>query len=430
MAVAATLALERPLTISMSTLRSLVRGLFAATVIVSPVVFSEPAPTDLGMAALFVLLPFVGILKVSRTLIILLAFFLVESAGAYFASGFSNDMQRAAVHTSVSLFMYISAFVTAAFVRADPARHSRLILNAYLVASLIASAVAIAGYFDVVPALSESLTRYGRATGTFKDPNVFGPFLIPGILYALDRALSSRPARALMWLAPVAPIGFALLISFSRGAWINCVLALALYAYVSFVSAPLNRTRLKLVGLLAGATFGGLLTLALAEAIPSVGNLLAERASLSQTYDQGPEGRFGGHVKAERLIAEHPLGIGAFTFSDVYHHEDVHDVYLNMMLNAGWIGGLAYMGGLALTLLLGLNHLLKAGPERQIFLVAFAALAGNVFEGQIIDTDHWRHIYLMMGLVWGLMLAHQPALRPQLATRAMQRLPRRRGFAT
>ena len=36
------------------------------------------------------------------------------------------------------------------------------------------------------------MTRYGRATGLFKDPNVFGPFLVPALVYALEPA---RPAR-------------------------------------------------------------------------------------------------------------------------------------------------------------------------------------------------------------------------------------------
>jgi hypothetical protein len=28
-----------------------------------------------------------------------------------------------------------------------------------------------------------------------------------------------------------------------------------------------------------------------------------------------------------------------------------------------------------------------------------------VLEGIIIDLDHWRHFYLLMALVWGLMLS-------------------------
>lgn len=41
------------------------------------------------------------------------------------------------------------------------------------------------------------------------------------------------------------------------------------------------------------------------------------------------------------------------------------------------------------------------------FLVAYAAFLGVVVEGAIIDTDHWRHFYLLLALIWGLM-AGQP----------------------
>jgi len=27
---------------------------------------------------------------------------------------------------------------------------------------------------------------------------------------------------------------------------------------------------------------------------------------------------------------------------------------------------------------------------------------GEAFEGLIVDTDHWRHFFLVLGLVWGL----------------------------
>lgn len=95
------------------------------------------------------------------------------------------------------------------------------------------------------------------------------------------------------------------------------------------------------------------------------------------------------------------MGIGALQFSTAYHHEDVHNVYLSMFLNAGWAGGLAYVAIIALSLGLGSAHALATTPARPIFLVAYAALLGLVVEGWIIDTDHWRHFYLLLALVWG-----------------------------
>jgi hypothetical protein len=46
--------------------------------------------------------------------------------------------------------------------------------------------------------------RYGRATGPFKDPNVFGPFLVPALVYGLSRLAGLRlrksiPCSAFSW---------------------------------------------------------------------------------------------------------------------------------------------------------------------------------------------------------------------------------------
>ena len=42
-----------------------------------------------------------------------------------------------------------------------------------------------------------------------------------------------------------------------------------------------------------------------------MGSFLQDRASLTQSYDVGPAGRFGGQDKAVGLILANPLGLGA-----------------------------------------------------------------------------------------------------------------------
>ena len=34
--------------------------------------------------------------------------------------------------------------------------------------------------------------------------------------------------------------------------------------------------------------------------------------------------------------------------------------------------------------------------------VVMAAFFGMAIEGLVIDTDHWRHLYLIMAMIWGL----------------------------
>jgi len=54
---------------------------------------------------------------------------------------------------------------------------------------------------------------------------------------------------------------------------------------------------------------------------------------------------------------------------------------------------------------LGFRHVMKATETRPLFLIAYAAFVGVALEGLIIDTDHWRHFYLLMAIIWGLMSA-------------------------
>src|SRR5262249_28863506 len=112
--------------------------------------------------------------------------------------------------------------------------------------------------------------------------------------------------------------------------------------------------------------------------------------------------------KAGNIVLERPLGVGALEFSDHYHNEDVHNVYLSMFLNAGWLGGYVFAFLVLLTCLAGFAHALRPLATRPLFLVAYAAFLGVALEGFVIDTDHWRHFYLLFALVWGLMAAPAP----------------------
>ena len=368
------------------------------------IVFTEPAPVDLLTISLIILLPAVGLVAIKPGMIVVLSIWLAAAAAAFVASAFSNDIARSSIHSGISVYLYLATFVFAAFVAKRPVAHTKLILHAYQWAAFITAIAGVIGYFGLAPGADEMFTKFGRATGTFKDPNVYGPFLVPGLLYAVHQCVTRPLHRAALQAVMVLFLGFAILLSFSRGAWINMGLAFAIYGYCSFISAPANLQRLKMIALGAFGAFAVLGGLVAATQIDGVGKLLEERAQLSQSYDEGPEGRFGGHEKAKRLILENPLGIGAGTFTGVHHHEDVHNVYLSMFLNAGWLGGLLFILMCALTTIYGLRHAFKRTASQPLFVIALAAFIGNVFEGFVIDIDHWRHFYLLMAIVWGLML--------------------------
>lgn len=372
------------------------------TFALSGIVFSEPAPTDALAIGLCILLPVIGLVEVRPALALYVALWLVAAACALLAAGFSSDIARTVTHTAVTLYLYVASFVTAAFIARSPRHHGDIVLSGTTAAALLGALAGIAGYFSLLPGAYDLFTRYGRATGTFKDPNVFGPFLVPALLYLLHVALDRPLLRALPVLGGALLLALGVLLSYSRGAWLNLAVALTAWSWLAYVTAPTPERRQRIVSAVAGATALAAIAAAAAAQLPQVQSLLSERASLTQSYDVGPEGRFGGQQKAVALIASNPLGIGAQQFVPVYHHEEVHNVYLSIVLNAGWLGGGVYWIMVAVTLFLGLRGSFHAGPAQGLMILAFAAFLANALEGVIIDSDHWRHFYLLMAMIWGI----------------------------
>jgi O-Antigen ligase len=369
----------------------------------SGIVFSEPAPVDALTIGLMILLPAAGLVVINPLLMTYLSVWMVAAASACLAATLSLDLEPSAIHTGVSLYLYASSFIFAGFVARRPVEHTNLLFSGWLAAALAAGLAGMMGYFSAFPGAAELFTKFGRAAGTFKDPNVFGPFLVAPFLYCLHLALDRSAAKTILPLAAAGFLAAALFLSFSRGAWINLGVATALYAYLSVVTAPNTAQRHRIAGFMVAGALVVTAVVLLALQFDAVTKLVDQRATFDQGYDNGPDGRFGGQGKAVGLILSNPLGIGAQQFSPVYHHEEVHNVYLSTVLNAGWLGGGIYWIMVALTAGLGFRHSLKATAARPLFLIAYAAFIATAAEGSIIDTDHWRHFYLLMAIVWGLM---------------------------
>ena len=69
---------------------------------------------------------------------------------------------------------------------------------------------------------------------------------------------------------------------------------------------------------------------------------------------------------------------------------------------------------MAWTLAIGFRFLLRDRPWQPYLMIAWIVIVGHVIIGNVIDTDHWRHFYLPLGIVWGcgaLEWRHQRALR-------------------
>lgn len=399
----ATIAYNR-LTIPRSALLS---AILALAMLTSSVVFTEPAPVDVLMAGFIVALCILGCGRVGPATTINMALWLPVIALGFLATTLSPDFSKALIHQIVTLFLLLGAAAIAAFVAADPERRAKLVFNFYVAGVAIACVLAYIGYFKLLPGAHELFTKYERARGTFKDPNVFGAAIAPAMTY-LCWQLLRRPSRSallpallFMFMAP------AMILTFSRGAWVSLFVSLVVLLFIAMTRTRRASDNFRMLVYAVTGFIAMVATMMAILQIPEVSDLLRQRASLTQGYDEGPEGRFGGQTKAIRLILDNPLGIGTFTFRAKHHHEEVHNVFLTQFHNAGWIGGLLFIASISLTFVLGLIGAMRVGALQGSMAVATACMAGLIVEGFVIDSDHWRHFFIILGLMWGLSDAAQ-----------------------
>ena len=376
------------------------------TIALCGVVISEPAPCDALMVGAIVLLPVVGLTRFTPGIALYLILWTLIVVSGFIAVTQAGEVTDPIKHMSITLYLALSSVVMAAFVLDAPAANIRLIMSAYLAGALVAATAGLIGYFSLFPGAHDLFAPgYGRIRGTFKDPNVLGAYLVPVLLYVLNSVVRTGVLRAGFKLlaAPVLLLGC--LLAFSRGAWFNLAVSLVVYAYLAFASAASHRERLQLTVYIALGAIVAVGVFAVALSIPSVAELMDMRASLEQPYDTGPGGRLGGQQIALGVVIAHPFGIGALEFARAFYDQDAHEVYLSMFMNTGWIGGALYIVVVLLTIVLGLGQVVKDRGGDGISAVLTASFIGMALEGVVIDTDHWRHFYLIMAMIWGTALA-------------------------
>ncbi len=266
----------------------------------------------------------------------------------------------------------------------------------------IAALAGTAGYLGLFPHAHDLFTDYDRAQGAFKDPNVFGPFLIWPAIVVIERMLTRRIRVTDLLIVGILLLG--LLLSFSRGAWIYFAISCLIMMALAFLTAPTDGARMRIfamgaIGIAAVAAF-----VVIALSFDSIGTMFKERAQLLQSYDVGSGGRFRLQELALTDLLNFPNGMGPFQFNRV-HGMQQHNVYLQAFLVYGWAGGMAYITLLAATLWTALRTVFVRTPWQPYLICAFAAFAGEIIEGFVIDTDHWRHFFFLLGTIWGLAAA-------------------------
>jgi hypothetical protein len=371
------------------------------TVLTSSIAFIEPSPHDVLMGALALACMVAGV-RFPRLLLLPLVLLIMWSVAGMLSLLNVPDDDKAIQYTGTSVYLAVAATMFASLFAEGNMLRLATMRVAYVSTAVIAASLGIAGYFGLFPGAEALFTYLGRAQGAFKDPNVYGPFLIWPILIVLQRSLSRRIHPTDLVVAGV--LLFGLFLSFSRGAWFHFGVSCAVMLALEFLTLPTLRARARLFLMSAAGLVLLFALIPVLLSFSSIGDMFGERAQLLQSYDVGAGGRFRLQELALGAVLDFPNGMGPFGFANV-HGQQQHNVYLQASLVYGWVGAMAYITLVLATLAAGLRTALVRTPWQPYLITAFAAFFGEVLEGFVIDTDHWRHFFLLLGLVWGLAAA-------------------------
>jgi hypothetical protein len=369
------------------------------------IVIIEPSPYEFATLTAIIVFLATG-LKMRPLFVPLMLLLILINVGYSITSVALLDQLTIANWVATSWYMATTALFFAMVMSEDTTDRLDQLSRGLVFGAVITSLAGILGYFHLVPGGDDLLTLYGRARGLFKDPNVLGAFLILPALLALQCILLDRFAKAARATVMFGIIALAILLSFSRAAWGQLLVTSAFVVALSLLTSRTQSGRAKIVLIAVIAALAAALLLSVLLSFDSVGSLFRERASFDQSYDEGRFGRFGRHILGFELALDTPFGIGPLQFGKIFP-EDTHNSFLNAFMSGGWLSGVCYPALSFTTVVMGFRYLFVRTPWQRAYIAFFAAFLGSFVESFIIDTDHWRHYFLILGTMWGMFAATQ-----------------------
>lgn len=357
----------------------------------------EPAPPDAAFAVIMAVAAVTGRFRISRA---------PRIAGALIAALLLLNllsMMEAVVTTEALRFFFITAYLgTFALWMTgwlDSHERARVVVLTWLWIGTISAVLGTVATFVPFPGHTFLLgdvaaSGVGRATAFFKDPNVFGPFLIPIAVIVLEERLAPRvlrlrsSANAALFIL----LSLGVLMSYSRAAWLNYVLAIV----VMLGAVSVRRTGGRKATRLLVSLVAVVLALGFAITVSGSASFLQERAHV-QSYDTQ---RFGAQHLGYELGWSHPVGVGPGQFQ-YYSPVETHSTYVRVLAEQGFLGLAIWI---AIVLSTGILAIRNVVLGRDTYGIGSAALlgiwAGLVLNSAVVDTLHWRHLWVVAALIW------------------------------
>ncbi len=368
--------------------RRLANGAYLLAVVAINFTLFRPSPVDI----LFVLALVLSISSrqvVTRNMFIFLTLIGTWVFGLY-VSSISLVSNPEVAYYLLKISFAVSIGVCSCLIAAHwNASDLRRFLQVYVLATSAAATLGIAGFFLGI----EDLMWDGRAKGFLDDPNMYGAFLLPGVLACMY--MLSRGERRALYGPALVWIAIGLIVSFSRAAIVSGLLWGAVYY------AFLNRRNAARASVYAGLGIAGLVVLLLLGVlfVDGLGERLAERSTIAKEYDLGHGGRYSRYALSIPFILDNPFGMGLLEW-DRFFEEPIHNIWFSSFVNYGWLAGIAFTLLLMFSVSITARNFRETRNEALLAItVAWIAVISCAF---LHEAERWRHLWLFTGLVWGL----------------------------
>lgn len=369
------------------------------------VVFVEPAPPDAVLGIVMLVAAITGRFTLRAIPLPMIVVILGLLAANAVSAIFALYPGRAAFFFMVTAYLAVFSLWLAGYV--DSVERARRVVRPLVAGAVVSSLVGVAVLFVSFPGKAVvDFSDGARARGFFKDPNVFGPFLVVVALIVLAEILEPRllKGRLVTKLGILLSLSLGIVFASSRAAWLNAVVGVLVMLVVYALRRRGGLNVAKIVVSLVVAFVVAISTMA----ATGSGDFLRERAQL-QSYDVE---RFAGQRAGIELAQDYPLGIGPGQFEQTVGIA-AHSLYVRVLAEQGLVGIALLAALLFWTLAFATANVVRG---RDSFGVSSAALlaawCGVMVNSTFVDTLHWRHLWLVAALIWVGAMRHAETSQP------------------
>ncbi len=272
-----------------------------------------------------------------------------------------------------------------------------------------------------------------RSTGTIAVANAYGVYLISLLPLAIRLALFTDIKPKLLWYAISVLAAGALFASYTRGAWLAFVLAMALFFVLDFKNQKLNSKQLSL--------FMFMSVVAMVFIGVKYGEEISSRMSDTSESLMGEKkhSRMGMARDAMKVIDKNKIfGVGLNNYN--FHADEemqgtriVHNAYLLIMAQQGVPGFLLF--AILHFLAFRSGYKIKHTRDNQLYHIGMATLCGftavliyhNVapdYRTILVLWQHWRLVAMVVAIVVVEDITRKTLIQKQIY---LQQLNRRKG---